>query len=146
MMGLKSIVSVLSALIVAAAVYLYPSFKEELDPAQPASGEADVVIHFPTDRYPETGEHIREAIDGGEPATCTIDRDGADENREASLEGIPTRDGYDRDEWPMAMCAEGGEGASVAYIEPSDNRGAGSWVGNRLEEYPDGTKVLFIVD
>ncbi|MBN2980094.1 excalibur calcium-binding domain-containing protein [Cohnella algarum] len=105
----------------------------------------DVTITFPADRYPETAAHIKAAIAKGESAVCTIDRDGADENREESLKGIPTKDGYDRDEWPMAMCAEGGTGADVAYVESSDNRGAGAWVGNALEEYPDGTRVLFVI-
>src|SRR5690606_9102786 len=77
---------------------------------------------------------------------CTIDRDGAEDNRKKSLAGIDTKDGYDRDEWPMAMCKEGGAGASVAYIDASDNRGAGSWVGNQLEDYPDGAKILFLVE
>ncbi|CAM2140135.1 hypothetical protein PT2222_120087 [Paraburkholderia tropica] len=45
----------------------------------------------------------------------------------------------------MAMCKEGGEGASVEYISPADNRGAGSWVGHQLTDYPDGTKVLFTI-
>jgi hypothetical protein len=45
----------------------------------------------------------------------------------------------------MAMCAEGGAGADIAYITPSDNRGAGSWVGNELTGYPDGVRVLFII-
>jgi len=31
------------------------------------------------------------------------------------------------------------------YIEASDNRGAGSWVGNALKEYPDGTRVKFVI-
>lgn len=106
----------------------------------------DVTLKFPSDRYPETAAHISAAITKGKSAICTIDRDGADENREESLKGIPTKDGYDRDEWPMAMCSEGGQGADVAYVESSDNRGAGSWVGNALEEYPNGTRVLFIID
>lgn len=45
----------------------------------------------------------------------------------------------------MAMCAEGGEGADIKYISPKDNRGSGSWVGNQLEDYPDRTKVEFIL-
>lgn len=45
----------------------------------------------------------------------------------------------------IAMCAEGGENADIEYIDPSDNRGAGSWGGNQLEEYADGTRVEFIV-
>jgi len=105
----------------------------------------DTTIMFPVDKYPETATHIKSAIAKGKPAICTIDRDGADENREKSLAGIPTKEGYDRDEWPMAMCAEGGAGADVAYVESSDNRGSGSWVGNQLDKYPDGTRVLFIV-
>nr|WP_272945257.1 excalibur calcium-binding domain-containing protein [Paenibacillus gorillae] len=44
------------------------------------------------------------------------------------------------------MCAEGGAGADIKYIDPSDNRGAGSWVGNHLEEYNDGTRVLFVIE
>ncbi len=100
---------------------------------------------FPEDRFPETGKHIKDAIESGESSVCTIDRKEADENRKDSLKGIPTKKGYDRDEWPMAMCAEGGSGADIEYISPSDNRGAGSWVSNQLEKYENGTKVLFIV-
>ncbi|MBD1380727.1 NucA/NucB deoxyribonuclease domain-containing protein [Metabacillus arenae] len=106
----------------------------------------DEVLYFPTDRYPETADHVSDAIAAGHSSVCTIDRDGADQRREESLEGIPTKPGYDRDEWPMAMCEEGGAGASVRYVTPSDNRGAGAWVGNQVEDYPDGTRVLFIVE
>lgn len=113
---------------------------------QPNQAEYDVVLHFPAEKYPETATHIINAIENGESSVCTIDRKGADQNREESLEGIPTKKGYDRDEWPMAMCSEGGEGADVAYVQYSDNRGSGSWVGNQLEDYTDGTKVLFVID
>lgn len=103
----------------------------------------DYTLEFPVDRYPETAAHIKNALASGETAICTIDREGADENRSESLKGIPTKDGYDRDEFPMAMCEEGGLGADVAYVELSDNRGSGSWVGNQLEDYPNGTRILF---
>ncbi|MDN4111890.1 NucA/NucB deoxyribonuclease domain-containing protein [Paenibacillus polymyxa] len=109
-----------------------------------APGEA-VRLEFPSDRYPETAQHIKEAIAAGKSPVCTIDREGADHNRDLSLKGVPTKKGKDRDEWPMAMCAEGGEGADIKYISPKDNRGAGSWVGHKLDEYKDGTKVEFIV-
>ncbi|MFS8212588.1 NucA/NucB deoxyribonuclease domain-containing protein [Paenibacillus polymyxa] len=102
-------------------------------------------LEFPSSRYPETGAHIRDALAAGHSAVCTNDRDGAEENRKESLKGYPTKKGYDRDEWPMAMCAEGGEGADIKYISPKDNRGAGSWVGHKLDEYADETKVEFIV-
>lgn len=107
--------------------------------------DLDVTITFPSSKYPETAQHIKEAIKKGKSDVCTIDREGAEENREESLKGIPTKKRFDRDEWPMAMCREGGKNADVKYIDPSDNRGAGSWIGNQLEKYKDGTKVQFIV-
>ncbi|MBY9078259.1 DNA-entry nuclease [Paenibacillus sp. HN-1] len=107
-------------------------------------GTAVVKLLFPSDEYPETANHIQKAIKRGEPNVCTIDRDGAEENRKESLKGVPAKKRYDRDEWPMAMCKEGGSGADIAYIKPADNRGAGSWIGNQLEKYPDGTRVEFI--
>lgn len=113
--------------------------------ATPATSDNIPVIEFPSDRYPETAKHIREAIQRGESDICTIDRKGAENRREDSLNGIPTKKGYDRDEFPMAVCAEGGEGADIKYISPKDNRGAGAWMGNRLEDYPDGMKVKIVV-
>ncbi|MHA7965839.1 excalibur calcium-binding domain-containing protein [Paenibacillus sp. CAU 1782] len=106
----------------------------------------DYELIFPSDRYPETALHIYGAIEQGHSNVCTIDRSGAEANRKESLAGIDTKKGFDRDEWPMAMCQEGGEGASVAYVASSDNRGAGSWVGHQLSDYPDGAKVLFVVE
>lgn len=77
------------------------------EPSKVSEGEHDVVLHFPAERYTETAAHIIAAIEKGESAVCTIDRDGADQNRDESLKVIPTKKGHDRDEWPMAMCAEG---------------------------------------
>ncbi len=102
-------------------------------------------MEFPSAKYPETAQHIKEAIAAGKSSVCTIDREGAEHNRELSLKGVLTRKGKDCDEWPMAMREEGGEGADIKYISPKDNRGAGSWVGHKLDEYPDGTRVKFIV-
>jgi len=43
------------------------------------------------------------------------------------------------------MGKEGGTGADIKYIDPSDNQGAGSAIGRALAPYPDGTKVKFTV-
>lgn len=131
------------AIVVAVCTYLFG----ELETGTPVSTstEADLVLEFPSQRFPETAAHIQAAVENGHSSICTIDRKGADQNRDESLRGIPTKRGFDRDEWPMAMCAEGGRGADIAYISPSDNRGAGSWVSNQLEDYPDGTRVQFVV-
>ena len=137
----------ISSLIILAFIALAGYWFEEQDQSNTPSSPSDanvVQLEFPSDRYPETAKHIQDAIASGESSTCTINRDQAEENRSKSLKGIPTKKGYDRDEWPMAMCEEGGEGADIEYITPSDNRGAGSWVGNQLEDYADGTRVEFI--
>ncbi|MGG1940030.1 NucA/NucB deoxyribonuclease domain-containing protein [Paenibacillus polymyxa] len=115
------------------------------EPAAISQQVAGYTLEFPSSRYPETGAHIRDAIAAGHSAVCTIDRDGAEENRKESLKGVPTKKGKDRDERPMAMCSEGGKGANVKYISPKDNRGAGSWVGHKLDKYEAGRKVEFIV-
>ena len=95
--------------------------------------------------YPEAAGHIEDAIANGHPGTVTIDKSMSDFNRSQSLKGYPTQKGFDRDEWPMAMFSEGGAGASIRYINPSDNRGAGSAIGNALRDYKDGTIVKFII-
>lgn len=135
------------ALTAVIAAFIYTQVEDYGDSTQVTSTgqQADVTLIFPSDKYPETAAHIKRAIADGASAVCTIDREGADENRRLSLGSVPAKDHYDRDEWPMAMCAEGGAGADIAYITPADNRGAGSWVGNQLEQYPDGTRILFIV-
>lgn len=125
-----------------AAMYFWKAFTmpDAQDPAV-----ADLTLEFPSSLYPETGAHIKEAIADGASAVCTIARKGAEENRSESLKGTPTKKGYDRDEWPMAMCEEGGAGADIAYVTPADNRGAGAWISAKLENYPDGTRVEFVV-
>lgn len=120
--------------------------KSDSTAVQTEPDEYDYVLIFPSDSYPETALHIYNAVENGHSDVCTIDREGAEDNRKESLKGIETKAGYDRDEWPMAMCAEGGLGASVAYIDASDNRGAGSWVGHQLSAYENGERVLFIVE
>lgn len=105
-----------------------------------------VTITFPSDKYPSVANHIRDAINNGKPNTCTIDRNGAEQNRKESLKNVPTKKGYDRDEFPMAMCEEGGKGADIRYIKPKENRGAGSWFSNKVEKYPDGTVVTIEVN
>jgi len=103
------------------------------------------VIEFPSSKYPETGAHIKEAIEKGKTDICTIDRKGATDRRKQSLAGVPTKKGYDRDEYPMAMCKEGGSGADIKYIKPADNRGAGSFIGNKVDHLPDGSQVKIVV-
>jgi len=106
----------------------------------------DYVLTLDRSVYPQAFGHISDAIKAGHPSIITIQRAMAVQNRRDSLRGIPTKKGFDRDEYPMAMMGEGGKGASVRYINPKDNQGAGSSVGHALTNLPDGTKIKIEVN
>jgi hypothetical protein len=110
----------------------------------PKIPKVDKTIYIDKKKYPESAKHIEEAAKKGKPTTLTIDRAGAKQNRKDSLRGFPTKKGKDRDEWPPAMSKEGGSGASVKYINPSDNRGSGSVMGNEIKGLPDGAIVKIV--
>jgi hypothetical protein len=99
-----------------------------------------VVVRISAKRYPGTANHVLAAIGAGHARILHLDRTGAEGNRARSLAGIPTRRGYDRDEYPPAVSSEGGTGADVRYVPSADNRGAGSVLGDRLEHYCDGQR------
>lgn len=103
--------------------------------------DVDVEIVIPRSKYPETAQHVEDAIKNGHPDKLTVDRGKAKANRKESLKDIPKVKSKDLDEYPPAMFGEGGAGSSVRPIAPSDNRGAGSWMGHKLRAFPDGTKV-----
>ena len=108
--------------------------------------EYDYDLTLDKKTYPETATHIQSAIESGHPYIVTIKRETAKKNRRLSLKGYKTRAGKDRDEWPMAVFKEGGEGASVRYIDPSDNRCAGSSIGHAIRDLPDRTRIMFKVE
>ncbi|OCT16385.1 DNA-entry nuclease [Paenibacillus pectinilyticus] len=138
----KKLAVIVLMLLLVTIVYM---FKDQFIAVMGNQDETVYTLVVPTDRFPETAAHIKTAEEHGKTSVCTIDRKGAEGNRKESLKGVPTKPNKDRDEFPMAMCAEGGKGADIAYITPSDNRGAGSWIGNQLDRYPDGTRVLVVV-
>jgi hypothetical protein len=121
------------------------------------AAEHDFEITIDKKRYPESAQHIEEAQAGTiwsgddddlgrpKPSILTIDRAREKANRQASLRPVDTRPGKDRDEYPPAMFREGGPGASVKYVRPGDNKGAGSGMGNRLRGLPEGTRVKITV-
>lgn len=55
------------------------------------STSVDQTIYFPSDKYPETAKHIKDAVAKGASPVCTIDRKGAEENRRQSLAGVATK-------------------------------------------------------
>ena len=107
----------------------------------------DIVATISKSDFPETAQHIQDAMKNGHPDIVTISRLEATERRAESLKDVKIEKGLDRDEWPIAMFKEGGKGASVRYISPSDNRGAGAAIMHALKGKLKDTRVLFrIID
>ncbi|QGK70635.1 hypothetical protein GIY23_14930 [Allosaccharopolyspora coralli] len=116
-----------------------------------------------SEKYPDSAQHIEEAQAGfisrgrdpieetdPKPSDVTIDKENVDINRREALRGIPTRgsENLDRDEYPPAMFAEGGEGSSVKFIPASDNRGSGASMNAqiRAQELGRGEQVRILVE
>lgn len=97
--------------------------------------QSSVYVELSRNRYPESTDHIQDAIAAGHAALLHIDRENADQNREEALEGWPPRPNLDRDEYPPAMSEESSGDSDVRYIDPADNRGAGATMGNQLEPW-----------
>jgi hypothetical protein len=123
---------------------LFPSYFESQNTNSNSTAPIPEII-IDRAKYPETAQHIEDAIAAGHPDILTISRSDAKQNRKNSLKGHSTVSGKDRDEYPPAMFKEGGTGASVRQIDSSDNRGAGSSIGYQTKPYPDGTKVRIVV-
>ena len=122
-------------------------FSSESAETQAGGGAADKPVHdivVPGDKYPESAEHIRDAQANGKPEVLTIDRAGAKDRRKEAMKGNPVVSGHDRDEYPPAMTGEGGSGASVRPVSPSDNRGAGSCIGAQCRGLADGSRIRII--
>ena len=105
------------------------------------SGPEYYVVIVDSKRYPQTAEHIQTAQTMGFPEFVTLRRTDASERRKASLSGVKASRIYDRDEWPMAVFEEGGQGANVVYVDGRDNRGAGSSISWQMRNFPDGSRV-----
>ena len=95
-------------------------------------------------KYSEYSKHVTEAQIKGLPDKLKIDRTGANDRRAESLKDVPTKSSFDRDEYPPAMFKQGGTGASVKYMTPSQNRGAGSSLRWRLSNFTDGTWIKLV--
>ena len=114
---------------------------------QAAEKPRDVVIQ--RSKHPEAAEHIEHAQRNGQPTVLHIDRAGATGNRAASTGGVKLNPKpaphYERDEYPPAFTREGGHNANVRFINPHDNRGAGSSMRAQTRDLPDGSKIRVLV-
>jgi hypothetical protein len=106
-------------------------------------------------KYPNMRRHFRGALRRGWPRRLVVDRQGADARRERLLRDIPTREGFDRDEYPPAVGRRRGPGlergrnprgwkADVRYVPSSENRSHGASLGGQLERFCNGTRVRHV--
>ena len=112
-------------------------------------------ISFSGTRYPTIRKHALAAIKVGWPSVLVINRPGAAARRQRALEDVPTRAGYDRDEYPPAVGRGRGKGlergstprgwmADVAYVPSSENRSHGSTLGTKLRRFCNGVKFRYV--
>ena len=112
-------------------------------------------IWFSAAKYPNIRAHFRAALRKGWPRTLVLNRPGADARRDQLLEDIPTRAGFDRDEYPPAVGRGRGKGlkrgtnprgwrADVRYVESSENRSHGASLGAKLREFCNGTRFRYV--
>jgi RHS repeat-associated protein len=131
----------------AAINYFHSSDNSNAAPA-PASGTQAGTqpkdVYIDPNKYPGSAGHAADAQAAGKPDVLTVDRPGKSDNRSDAMAGHPAQPGTDRDEYPPAVTREGGAGASVRNIDPSDNRGAGASLGNQIRDVPNGGQIRVI--
>ena len=115
-------------------------------------------IVFSRARYPNIRRHYMAAVGKGWPRILIVNRPNADERRDRLLDeaGLPTRAGFDRDEYPPAVGRGRGPRAlmrginpvgwraDVAYVRSSENRSHGSSLGGKLRRFCNGTKFRYV--
>lgn len=112
-------------------------------------------LYFSKSKYPNIYKHYRSAVKRGWGRLLVVNRVGADARRDRLLSGYPTREGYDRDEYPPAVGRGStfpwlmrgsdptGWKASVRYVPSSENRSHGSVMGALLRGFCDGTRFRY---
>jgi hypothetical protein len=132
-----------------------PAPKPKASCHRPASVQR---IVFSKAKYPHIRLHVLAALKKGWPRVMVLNRKGADARRRRLLENVPTRPGFDRDEYP----ADVGRGkansdqrglvrginptgwmADVAYVPSSENRSQGASLEAKLKPFCDGTKFEY---
>jgi hypothetical protein len=116
-------------------------------------------LRFSTTKYRNIKRHALAAIAEGWPRILVLNRPGADARRDRLLEDIPTREGFDRDEYPPAVGRGRANGdqrglvrginplgwmADVMYVPSSENRSHGSSLGANLRGLCNGTRFRYV--
>jgi hypothetical protein len=114
---------------------------------------------FSKTKYPNIRAHVLRAIAKGWPKVMVVNRKGADKRRDHLLAPIPTKPGFDRDEYPAAVGRGKANGSStgllrgadpigwladVEYVPSSENRSQGSSLGAKLRKLCNGTRFRYV--
>ena len=114
---------------------------------------------FSSAKYPNIKAHTLAAIAKGWPRVMVLNRKGTDARRDRLLDLIPTKAGFDRDEYPAAVGRGKPNGrqrglvrginpigwlADVQYVPSSENRSHGSSLGAKLRRFCDGTRFRYV--
>ena len=115
-------------------------------------------IVFSRSKYPSIRRHYLRAVRAGWPRILVVNRTGTGARRDRLLDesSLPTRAGFDRDEYPPAVGRGRGTRAlkrginpigwraHVAYVRSSENRSHGSSLGGQLRRFCNGTRFRYI--
>jgi hypothetical protein len=112
-------------------------------------------ISFSKTKYPNIRRHFLDAVRKGWPRTLVLNRPGASARRDRLLRDIPTKPGFDRDEYPPAVGRGKGPGltrgvhpvgwmADVRCVLSAENRSHGSALGSKLRRFCNGTRFRYV--
>ena len=116
-------------------------------------------LRFSAAKFPNIKAHVDAAVAKGWPRVMVLNRPGSDQRRDRLLEDIPTKAGFDRDEYPAAVGRGRANGnqrglvrginpigwmADVMYVRSSENRSHGSSLGAKLRRFCDGTRFRYV--
>ena len=114
---------------------------------------------FSSAKYPNIKAHTLAAIVKGWPRVMVLNRKGTDARRGRLLDLVPTKAGFDRDEYPAAVGRGKPNGkqrglirginpigwlADVQYVPSSENRSHGSSLGAKLRRFCNGTRFRYV--
>jgi len=129
-------------------------YRDRRGPAECVRPSGVQRIVFSAQKFPNVRRHFRGALRRGWPRRLVVNRRGADARRDRALRVIPTRDGFDRDEYPAVGRGRGrglergrnprGWKADVRYVPSSENRSHGATLGDRLEPFCNGTRFRYV--
>jgi Deoxyribonuclease NucA/NucB len=155
MRGLIEMTWIVVALMLAGLLWVPTTTTEAVGAAECVRPAGVQRIVFSASKYPNVRRNFRGALRRGWPRRLVVNRRGADARRERALRDIPTRDGFDRDEYPPAVGRGRWPGlergrrprgwkADVRYVPTSENRSHGASLGGQLERFCNGTRFRYV--